>query len=284
MKKRLRGLLALSVVACMVFAMTTGVASAVSFNGSSVPNGRIDVSTGGGTLDNPRTSGGLLVYDDGELVSTSNPSSGYTIYNLSGTTQGFYGADSFDVNATTLKDRAGYASNQRDVSVALDGPYYRSVASQGSPAAPCDIVYFTRIPINYQLNYLWDGGSYKDTAIFTVKAATGTIKSNEDASIVQKKDGYRFAGWKLKDGTIIPAGASISQHMDALIKNAGATVENPSADPNAGATYSATIDLTAAWVPLDKSPDAGDDFSAAGLVLIMTLAAGGAFAVKRKKA
>lgn len=255
MKRKLRKLLTIALALGLILAMTTGVASATIIN-------RAD---GSQVQPNDRLTSNTAVYSD-------NSSGMRIVYNgLGHIYEDTYEKDDdawlipADANRESYQ---GYLLKWEVTSIGLAGSTDK-----------LELKLIEKVPINYTIQY------YDGNTLIAQENVTAESNSLYYDGRNLKKDGYTFSHWANAAGdNIIQPGIPV----DILYLSTNETEETRIDDMN----Y--TIKLYAAWqevstptkpeVPLDKSPDAGDDSSAGLFLLLMTGTAIGAAVVSRRKA
>lgn len=278
MKKRLKGLLALSMVVVMVLAMTTGVASAAVkewyYSGSydSVLAQDNTSVVYGGDIIKPEKSGGGRSFAEADVngnyitttgskkatVSQAQPTNNSYVWSNVDTTDSF----------TVEENEAGYYGYY-----AVLGTFNNLFEEDGT--TPLYSLYLDPIPINFVIQYdpNQGTGNIVEQSFYVTDAYTVY-----DGSAF-KRDGYRLSGWNTSadgKGIAIPLGSNALQIAE-LLKLTGRT---PATDND----NTLVSTLYAQWTPLDSSPAAGDTFPTAPLLMLMFMSAGAAVVVKRRKA
>ncbi|MDO4546157.1 MAG: InlB B-repeat-containing protein [Bacillota bacterium] len=266
MKKRLKGLLALTMVACMMLAATTGIASAADYymyvnlpdGGYLHPGDEISTTTG---------IEFALCDKNEELISVGGEN--MSIYDASGQviTQKCFGSGG--VYTVSIPSLPGY---EEDVAVAVKGTFsnlYKD--NSASPGALLNSLYLKRIPIDYFVNYDPNTGTGDiDGTPFTVENL-GKLSDGTGFT----KDGMVIKSWNTAAdgrGTSYAPGANIPTSIIDLTN------------------HDHIITLYAQWgtpTPTDdasdKSPATGDsDGMMAALLLMAASAVAGAFLFRRR--
>ncbi|NLD19545.1 MAG: hypothetical protein GX663_04770 [Clostridiales bacterium] len=259
MKKRLRGLLALCIVAAMALVGTTAVASAATnwrVDGKS--NGQTQELLPGDTISKGSSGGDYRIFVNNTIVSPKDPTSkpGYTDQDITNNAPDIYFND-FNMNYTISANTEGYYGWQGTASTSQ---YY----TEGGGLKGLDIT-LSEIPIPYTIQYNANGGTGSvDNSSFDVK---GAYKFSDGNGLT--KDGMNVKRWNIKadgSGTNYALGADIP---DAVIDLAN---------------EDHVITLYAQYKDIDASPATTDPMNIGVLVLMMIGTAGIGMAAIRRRA
>lgn len=296
MKKRLRRLIALPLVACMVFVMTTVSASAEApevtyYDGeNNIIIGEGDIIQSGATLYPSVPGGGILVYAESStrlIIPNDTEQEIVDLYTDDDGTKdpnGAYACSSIKLPEVNLAGFEEYEKGYRNDQWQFVGAEFSDIYWCKVNGSTDDTAVYTRletvilkpVPIAYTVHFDANGGegTMADQAFTYGEAQTLTANAFT-------KEGYEFVGWKHTHDD----GETIEVFADKTNVNKLTTEDGGTVTLQAVWQLDSTSDSDEPSQGADKSPDTGDDFSVAPfLALVVISAAGLAMALRRKKA